>query len=87
MPSGAYREEGAGRSIIEMAGTELAAGQPAVFTQQEQQQPPTAPQQGVLTFQAWPQGQVYQEPAQAVVGGFPQQRPVQYIAVRTTVTV
>ena len=34
-------------------------------------------QQGAR-FQA---GQVYQQPAQAVVGGFPQQGPVQYIAV------
>ena len=38
-------------------------------------------QQGA-TFQAWPQGQVYQQPAQAVAGGVHQQGPVQYIAVR-----
>ena len=53
---------------------------------QQKQQPPTAQQQQVpvqqlqqgVPFQAWPQGQVYQQPAQ---GGFPQQGPVQYIAV------
>ena len=58
---------------------------------QQKQQPPTAQQQqvpvqqlqqGIPFNQAWPQGQVYQQPAQAVVGGFPQQGPVQYIAVR-----
>ena len=55
-------------------------------TDQQKQQPPTAQQQQVpvqqlqqgVPFQAWPQGQVYQQPAQ---GGFPQQGPVQYIAV------
>ena len=60
----------------------------------QKQQPPTAPpqqqvpavliqqpQQGV-PFQACPQGQTYQyqQPA-PVIGGFPQQGPVQYIAV------
>ena len=53
--------------------------------QQKQQLPPgqqipVQPQQGV-PFQAWPQGQVYQQPAQPVMAGFPQQGPVQYIAV------
>ena len=58
---------------------------------QQKQQPPTAQQQQVpvqqlqqgVPFQAWPQGQVYQQPAQ---GGFPQQGPVQYIAVSATDT-
>ena len=53
------------------------------LTAPPQQQVPTVqqPQQGV-PFQAWPQGQTYQyqQPA-PVVGGFPQQGPVQYIAV------
>ena len=43
-------------------------------------------QQGA-TFQAWPQGQVYQQPAQAVAGGVHQQGPVQYIAVSDRVQV
>jgi hypothetical protein len=58
---------------------------------QQKQQPPAAPQQQVpvqqlqqgVPFQAWPQGQVYQQPA-PMMGGFPQQGPVQYIAVSET---
>ena len=63
---------------------------------QKPQQPPpplTAPQQEVpvqqlqqgVPFQAWPQGQVYQQPA-PIVGGFPQQGPVQYIAVSNRIS-
>ena len=75
---------------------QIPADPPAVLTQvvappsydslppdAQKQQPSTAPQQGV-PFQAWPQGQTYQyqQPESApVIGGFPQQGPVQYIAV------
>ena len=55
--------------------------QPPTVVPQQVPVQPEQPQQGV-PFQAWPQSQAYQyqQPA-PVVGGFPQQGPVQYIAV------